>query len=218
MKPSAAAGMTLALIVMTLVSSPAVASDPVSERRTRIGPIVLYYHADFISDAFADTIDPPRIPESGAMLALGVGISHVEPLTEQLGLLVAVRIAAPVVAADDAGRRPLSDYRTPRVAGDGIIGINHSWSHPGRIRGDLGGGLYLVNLMLQGSDISIPSLDTRLMGGLAAEATLAAPLAGALEFHVSGTVGYAFFPASTGTRRTNSVLGAGLGTGLQLSY
>ena len=218
MKPAVRKGVALAAVLLTVMVSPAAAYSEAGERRSRIGPIALYYHADFIPDAFADTPQPPSIPDTGAMFAAGIAISHIEPLTGDLGLLAAVRVAAPLLAGDDAGRRPLSDYRTPRIAGDGIIGVNFAWGDRGRIRGDFGGGLYLVNLILQGADPSIPSLDTRLMGGLAAEAILAAPLGSATELFFSGTVGYAFFPASGGTRRTNSVLAAGLGTGIQLSY
>lgn len=207
--------LVVLLTVCTLLSLPAAAE---AERRTRVGPAALYHHADFISDAFEQTTDPPRIPDIGAAFSLGIAVTHIEPLSDVLGLLVALRMAGPVAVADDGGGRPLSDYKSPRVVGDGIIGLSRVWGRADTPQFDIGGGLYFVNMMIKGTDASVPSVDSRLIGGIAVEGAVGLPLTDATDFFVAGSAGYGFFPLTTGTRRTNSILGAGFNSGVQFRY
>ena len=206
------------VVLLTVCTLLSIAAAAHAERRTRVGPTAVYHHADFISDAFEQTIDPPAIPDSGAAFSLGTAVTHIEPLSDLLGLLVALRIAGPVAIADDGGGRPLSDYTSPRVVGDGIIGLSRVWGRADTPQFDIGGGLYFVNLMIKGTDANVPSVDSRLIGGLAVEGAVGLPLTSTTDLFVAGSAGYGFFPLTTGTRRTNSILGASFTSGVQFRY
>ena len=206
------------VVLLTVCTLFPVAAAAQAERRTRVGPTAVYHRADFISDAFEQTTDPPGIPDSAAVFSLGIAITHIEPLSDQLGLLVALRMAGPVAVADDDGARPLSDYKSPRLVGDGIIGLSRIWGRADTPQFDIGGGLYFVNLMVKGTDAHVAGVDSRLIGGLAVEGAAGLPLTSATDFFVAGSAGYGFFPLTTGTRRTNSILGAGFSSGIQFRY
>ncbi|TVQ40332.1 MAG: hypothetical protein EA384_03485 [Spirochaetaceae bacterium] len=206
----------IVLVLMSVCALLAAAVPAFAERRTRFGPTILFHRADFAEDAFEQTSSPPAIPDSGAALSIGIGVSHIEPLTESLGLLIALRLTTAIAVAGDREGRSLSDYRTPRAIGDGIVGISAIRGRAGTVRFDAGGGFYFVNLMVRGIDSSVPSLETRLLGGVGIEAAASVPLTAGSDLFAAGCFGYGFFPLTTGIRRTDSVLGSGLTIGVQL--